>query len=522
MPDYFQIQAEFPLGVYYGGNPSGEREILPDMARVFSALVHSAYRQSEAQNGELTGIYTEAFGWLEENPPSALAIPDHTLTQSASTAPIAYNSEGFCEKNTIKVAGKPAGVGTAIAGPICWLWEGEQPSAAIVEALDDLCSEVAYLGESTSVVQLSCSVVPGDSVVPTHQLGDVPFLPASHGAVSCAVPRAGRLDELDRSYSLVLEAKKPTKAADKPAKNESLRLDVVARHAVEPLWYEQVDSVSHGAHGAPWAAGLFWPAAPTSHRIRPVQACSILHKALCMQLDGFNLPSVTGRYLDGVLQPANRVALHYLDDHAARLAGLPGHGFLLATPTGMEVDERELVFEAARRIHFVRAGGRVDLQRPVRVDLTEFWPEPASGTRRLWSSADGVVPESRARQRGASTLLTLEDAACLSISYVYRDVLQADSNLGRPGRISAVRDIDVEVFRTTPILPFKAQDYVHKVPKTLGIHPFELDVCLADLHANQAFLALGQSRHLGGGLMVPLDISRETLNFWRTRRVNRT
>lgn len=521
MSECFQIQAEFPLGVYYGGDSSGERESLPDMARVFSALVHSAYRSTGAQNGELDDPYREALAWLEQNPPTALILPEFTMTQRPSAAPIAYNSEGYSEKDSIKVAGKPAGVGTAVAGPVGWLWEDDLPSDAVETALVELCSEVAYLGESTSLVYLRCGIESRDLVRPTHQLGDAPFLPASTGSTSCEVPSEGRLHELDQSYGKILEAKTPSKAADKPAKSESLRIDEVSRVCVEPLWYEPIHvirSLETKDQTTPWVSGLFWPAGPAPQRIRPVQACAMLHKALCRQLDGFNIPTVTGNYEGTMGRPANRLALHYLDERTASLAGLEGQGFLLAFPFDIDPSELDVIFEAAHRVTFVPAGGRVDLDVPLQLDLTQFWPKPASGTQRIWYSANGVVPESRSRQRGVQQLLTLEDAACLSVSYVYRDAVDADPNLGRPGRIAAAKDCGVEVFDTKPIVPFKVKDYVHKVPKTLGIHPFDLDLYLGDLHADQAFLALGQSRHLGGGLMVPLDISIDTLDVWRNRR----
>jgi CRISPR-associated protein Csb2 len=50
---------------------------------------------------------------------------------------------------------------------------------------------------------------------------------------------------------------------------------------------------------------------------------------------------------------------------------------------------------------------------------------------------------------------------------------------------------------------------VHKAPKSLGvIQPYTASLHLGRLDS-RALLAIGQSRHLGGGLLVPVDSPEE-------------
>jgi len=48
--------------------------------------------------------------------------------------------------------------------------------------------------------------------------------------------------------------------------------------------------------------------------------------------------------------------------------------------------------------------------------------------------------------------------------------------------------------------------------------PYTATVTLGSLEpAGTAFVAIGQSRHLGGGLLVPCDVTPDVLESWRQR-----
>jgi CRISPR-associated protein Csb2 len=48
--------------------------------------------------------------------------------------------------------------------------------------------------------------------------------------------------------------------------------------------------------------------------------------------------------------------------------------------------------------------------------------------------------------------------------------------------------------------------YVHRTAEGTVIQPYRATVRLGGLAGQQTVVAIGQSRHLGGGLLVPLDL----------------
>lgn len=51
--------------------------------------------------------------------------------------------------------------------------------------------------------------------------------------------------------------------------------------------------------------------------------------------------------------------------------------------------------------------------------------------------------------------------------------------------------------------------YVHHVTPETAVQPYRAALRLGSLVSDRAILAIGQSRHLGGGLLVPLDMPIE-------------
>ena len=123
------ISADFPLGVYTGHGPDGGAERFPDVARLFSALVQAA-AAGTLSTGDPEAPFTAeslaALDWLEEHPPDALVLPGHTPV-APGVRRFAYRKEGVflkeVGKTNYKVTGRPVSDGTALGGPVQWVWD---------------------------------------------------------------------------------------------------------------------------------------------------------------------------------------------------------------------------------------------------------------------------------------------------------------------------------------------------------------------------------------------------------------
>ena len=51
--------------------------------------------------------------------------------------------------------------------------------------------------------------------------------------------------------------------------------------------------------------------------------------------------------------------------------------------------------------------------------------------------------------------------------------------------------------------------YAHKMPHGMTAQPYTALISAGDLLADTGVAAVGQSRHLGGGLLVPADLPTE-------------
>jgi CRISPR-associated protein Csb2 len=63
----------------------------------------------------------------------------------------------------------------------------------------------------------------------------------------------------------------------------------------------------------------------------------------------------------------------------------------------------------------------------------------------------------------------------------------------------------VAVLRATPLRDSDVRPWVHKVHPHAVVRPYRAEVWLGDLCPDRTVQAIGQSRHLGGGLLVPVD-----------------
>jgi CRISPR-associated protein Csb2 len=243
-----------------------------------------------------------------------------------------------------------------------------------------------------------------------------------------------------------------------------------------------------------------------------VPLCVAVHRALASGLGDGAPAFITGRYTPGVRQPPNRLAIQLLE------AGHPGvadPSIALLIPPGIsDVDLAALAraIDSVRRVWVPRSKVAIELRHDevVERDAERFWRPRRPGQMRVWMPAGALVPEVRRQKSGD---WTLADAAALSAAFVCRDSLGVRPASG--GRryadlVAAASERGVRVHNARLLNDSRAALYAHKMPDGVPVTPYQAWVEMGDLMPSRALFALGQSRHLGGGLMLPVDLDVAT------------
>lgn len=501
------LLARFPLGIYQAHRANGQPDPFPDIARLFSALVSAAGTGSTAQPaGDRLGpsdASRRALQWFEANPPAELSLPTRSRPGRSVTS---YRQEGTTEKvqGVVKsrIVGKDVGDTVALAGPVAWIWGTDIPSD-VRETLDLLCGDVAYLGESDSPVILEF----GEATA-THRLDPDASAFATRGE-PVRTPVAGRLDELAHAHKIAYPSRRPTAANDRHAFSEMPTPAPVAdTSCVVERRYVPVDAEPASA---PWVEAWI---VPVRGRISPsevVQWCVTLHRALAARIADPAPPVVTGRFAEGQTRPANRVAIHYIDPSLHPLLADDGlltdsAGFVVLFPVGASIEDQRAVEGALRGVsRLYSKGAGLALRHFTTADASRFWaPRPAAMVR-LWASVTPIIPETRPQPGTWS----LADAAKLSVAFVARNLIGTVPGRGDEryrGLVAAVETTGVRVGRVRRVTDPRVERYGHKLPESLVAQPYHAILDLGTLWHPAAFMAIGQARHLGGGLLVPLDV----------------
>ena len=510
------ITARFPLGTYLGHVGVGQRSDFPDTSRLLSALTHSAGKGSlaEERDGDLriAEHVLSVLEWLEQHPPSALGMPYAVPVRASGSPTHAWRDEGVHDKAAKdapqrRKVEKSQSDAVAVDGAWGWGWEEDVPDH-VVETVRLLCEDVSCLGESDSPVVLEVA-----DFTPTHRrdLAATGFAP--RGGLSVRTPVPGRLVELELAYDTARPKAPPSTAQDRHAWSQRPESPAPGQQALVPLTYRPV---GEAPPQLPWVAGQArLLTAPTASSGR-VQWAVALHRAIVAHLGEGAPPLVTGRYSKGRLQPANRIAVHLL--MAADLADAetltpelaPWGAMVVLVPP--DADPSDLValeraFSAVKRVY--QGGHAVTLGDSVDLDLRRFWAEPASGKVRLWSPIPALVAEPR-RPRGEGAW-GLSEAALLSIAHVFRERFST-AGIGGRGEaryralVNAVRACGVAAYDMRQVPDSRTERYVHRVHDDLLVTPFSGLLDLRPVLDATALCALGQSRHLGGGLLLPVDL----------------
>jgi CRISPR-associated protein Csb2 len=498
----FAIIAQFPLGTYRGHAADGELDHIPSPARLHAALLNAAAQGPRARI-EREGLAPSdddraALAWVEANPPDALRLPA-TLVNDAPV--IAYRAEGMLGKQAFKVRRDRAAETVALGGPVAWIWNDEPPPP-VRDAISELCGDVSHLGTAESPVVLRVG-----PVAPTHSLDRAASRFVGDG-VDLLIPLPGRTDALEAAYRRAVGVA-PTATSDRPKANETERRSSVPRAALATARYVPIEEPRGQA---PWANVILLPVDEDIPPQARLAWCVALHRALVSLIGDGAPPVVTGRYPSGVRRPANRIAIQYLHGSLplASPLGSPG-AFALLVPSGVDPEEMRILGRAIRSLSELR----LSRTRATRVGADvraiagdQFWRPMPPGHARVWVTEPAAVPDSR-RVGGASW--TLDDVALLSLGLVWRDeVAEPGTGSAWYGRLAqAARDRGAHVLAARKLVGGNLDRFVHRIAEGTVAQPYRAVLTLGTLAGERTIVAIGQSRHLGGGLLVPLDVPVE-------------
>ncbi|MDR2566021.1 MAG: type I-U CRISPR-associated protein Cas5/Cas6 [Bifidobacteriaceae bacterium] len=520
----FAIVATFPFGTYRGHTGQGEVDLFPSQARLHAALLAAAGSGTRAETAGQSTLRpcpadTAALEWIEENPSDGMVMPTRAQSRTDATA---YRNLGLLKpkRTGIKQIGKQDLAGVALGGSVCWVWETDPPPD-VRQSLEALCPDVPYLGQADSPVRLRVE----RAALPrlSHRRNPGARLGSRRpGSLDLAVPRRGRTAALSQLHDLEASAKVPTVSADASKTDERELTPAVCSSS---LGIERFQSVDAQPAEGPWEWCWVVPF-EASARITREQAVAFsvaFRKTLISHFDGDAPSLLTGRYAEGVAKPSNRLAIQIVSASACTAEPIPTRqAFVVAVPRSADPADVAVIGEALMAAETIRALGRavrlsVDADRSALVDAAAFWRPPEDGLYRTWSVLPAVV-ETRAQGHNWS----LADAVTLSIGLVWKDQLDQDHWSTARGSeryrlvLAAARAAGVRVLSVHSLPVSQVERFVHKTPEGLAPLPYQASVELGELEgAGTAFAAIGQSRHLGGGLLVPNDVPEDVAESWR-------
>lgn len=569
----FTITARFLLHTYQGADGTGKPERYPSPERLYKALVATAYgafgfgsayaqRESQVSDRQLEAV----FRWLESNPPDAIRLP--RASRRNGSGAIVYRDKGSRKKAEARdVKDAPAVCSTAYLdtdddGDLIWQWKTE-PEPAIADLLARLCREVPYLGEACSPVALTAETILDDEfpVDADRSLvaGD-DDLSASHMAatIEFEVPGEGHLLELQRGYATAYPRKV---TAPKGTEDEKTILPNTLTACVRGIGYRRMRQAATVVEPSPWRHGFVIPATlveraggvPVDGEAdgawQPDESTLVawavaLHRMLVRQWGYDVSPMLTGRYAAAstTSRPANNVAIQVLTEHMPVCDDLRGHlpGFLVMVPHDMpleEVGRLAAVCAALRgqKLYYSHHASTIRLGAGVDVDLGGLWQPVRAGCRRLWAPYPLCIRETRGFRTpaGSDRRWSVRDGMALSIAHVWRDrfagqqddavgdgTLAVPSGVGKDakywrlaGRVtgadSGVHIYDAHTETRTPMT-----DYVHKTQPgnlLMGMTAL-LSFDESQWAVERSAMAIGQSRHLGGGFLIPVDVATQLID----------
>jgi CRISPR-associated protein Csb2 len=444
----------------------------------------------------------EALAWLERNPPDGMRVPAHDANDGDI---VAFRSRTLEKRKDGWRFRKPdVALGSmAVGGAVAWTWSRE-PDPQVRASLEALCADTSHLGTAQSVVRLRVG-----AAEPTHALrANAQWWSRTAGDLDLLVPREGRTAARMDAYRADNPAEIPKRSrVVRPSGTEKDITPTAPTVADRLVRYTPLDMADIGP-GAPWATVLIAEMDREIPGIQRVGWAVALHRALIKQI-GDGAPAVlTGRYAPDVAQPFNRCAIQFLGIEQTRILGSSAAALALlmlpADITPADVAEVSMAWGRVRKL-FRGQSGQLHLSPvPRSRPGASFWPAPSPGTVRTWRVDTAAINETRGQRGGWS----LTDTAALSAGLVFRDRLAYPSGKGSAWyrQVSqAALAAGFQVLSAAHVRDGDLSRYVHRMNDTVTLLPYRADVDLGGLAGPCALTAIGQSRHLGGGLLVPID-----------------
>ncbi|MGH2916409.1 MAG: type I-G CRISPR-associated protein Csb2 [Solirubrobacteraceae bacterium] len=499
MPAALLISVRFTADAYRGGD-LGRPEDLPSPARLHAAFVAAAAGGPEAgvEGAVLVAADRDrdAVAWLESTEPLGVVAPPTRLTTYAARrhrVRAAVDPKERHEHHREETAFEPL---SALAAPMIYAWPPAEQE--VRDRLAALAQEITHVGcaDSTVVVRVSDGEFdPGDSGALVIAAGRGP-------GRELRVPEPGRLAALVRAHQRALApgphrhgaGTKGKQAPDQPvatANEDATRLRRFAPQRPEGPW--------------PYAETWTVPVTPSLPRwsTRPEQrvpTAVLVHRALVAAI-GDDVPSfVTGREGDGPLVGAGHLAVQF----AAREEGA-SPALVLGVPAGVPEADLAALLSALGRGPAVRVGGQVLRLGPPDVEpALSFWPAAAY----TFATEVPVVLDAPGTPRHGPW--TLDSAALCSLGYALRGVLEAQGfgwGVGWSFRQELVAELRRRGAAARAMrVPRDAARFAHRGREGDLLVAVHAAVKLGDLTSGgRGLLALGRARHLGGGLIRPLE-----------------
>lgn len=491
------ITVRFPSG-YFGRDSRESPEIKPEFSRLFGALMATG-----ARTGMPDAEVDRALEWIEYNPPSSVTIPecvpyvdgrgfDHVRTHFMHSGRLSGKA------NTLSGSEASYMFGSIPTGSVAWSWDDGVPGY-VADTLSELCAELPYLGTAESL----CVASFGDTPESTHTRNFEGFV---NGTVQEELPLPGRAAELRRRWrgivppKVIGRSKNMTKAVKEVRDaTRDLRQNLVS------LPYAPVNPVPP-LDGAPWDRGMWLPFRENDDP-RPVDHVKIaetIHRALVRLSDdmsGYCPAALSGKFQGkdrgGVI---NNVAVVVVPQRVGiRHAGGNRAGILVLVPHGVSRSDGDVVLEAAQeyrdheKSNITALGLRVDIENTREIDPSRWWESSSMESVRTWHPYPLAISDFPQESPFA--------AARKAIKFI----------TGKAVPRSAV----IRARRADPSL---LSSYTHRTEKVNGrdsyggkysaqrVHPaFDATYCLEGIIPDTAVTAVGQSRHFGVGLLVPVD-----------------
>jgi CRISPR-associated protein Csb2 len=367
-----------------------------------------------------------------------------------------------------------------------------------------LCEDVSCLGEADSPVLLTVDQV--DTWEPSHDLDTNQSGFPLPGGVRVRTPVEGRVEELELQHREANPTRSPSKASDRHSWSVQPGSHQPATGAVRDFIYRPVAP----ATAIPWPQVLLIDIDGDVDSTMSVPWSVAFHRAIAARLPEPAPSLITGVYPPGSQPPANRIAIHLLPATPVTAQPLERPAFAILVPvdaTSEDLAALQAALRGMRRIHS-RLGQLRLLGEPRPVSARDFWCRPAAGYTRFHRPLPALVPEVRRQRSRDSRRWTLSDAAALSVAYVFRDRFR--STLQRSDAhfeaVRVVAESGFAIHEVHAIRDSRVDRFAHKTPQGVVVQPYTGLVDLAGLAPPTALIALGQSRHLGGGLLFPEDL----------------